>query len=163
MPAKYPRNGGPYLDFGVIKDEKVHAIYEVKSQDYTLDSGINGALAAIWNSEVRDSDYFTQDDPDHHIKAYLVLLVYPNEKGIKQIGQQNLKQVILFSKVFEDIERHTTDYLRYVHDTFDKDVGKVIEILKNPTQGKSKRQKFLQQREACQKKATSTRTRYGTG
>jgi hypothetical protein len=156
-PIDYHPAGGPYLDFGVIKDGKVHAIYEVKSADYIFDCGINGALDAIWNNPVRDRCYSTQDDPEHHIKAapdlkaYLVLLVCPNEKGIKQIGQQNLKQVILFSKVFEDLEKHhRTDYLEYVHYDFDKPVGEVIEILKNPKQGKSKKREFLRQREACQ-------------
>lgn len=156
-PIDYRPAGGPYLDFGVIKDGKVSAIYEVKSADYIFDGGINGALDAIWNNTVRDRCYSTQDDPEHHIKAapdlkaYLVLLVCPNDKGIEEIRQQNLKQVILFSKVFEDLEKQDgADYLKYVHDDFDKHVGEVVKILKKPNQGKRIRPEFLRQREACQ-------------
>ena len=156
-PIDYHPAGGPYLDFGVIKDGKVHAIYEVKRADYIFDGGINGALDAIWNNPVRDRCYSTQDDPEHHIKAapdlnaYLVLLVCPNDKGIEEIRQQNLKQVILFSKVFEDLEKQDgVDYLKYVHDDFDKHVGEVVKILKKPNQGKRIRPEFLRQRLACQ-------------
>jgi hypothetical protein len=156
-PIDYPRRGGPYLDFGVIKDEKVHAVYEVKSQDYIPDKSfvLNPALKAIWGHKNDIASFVNQDGMEFKsasdLKAYLVLLVCPNMDGVKRIGRQNLKQVILFSKVFEDLEKHgRTDYLKYVHGTFDKDIGRVIEILKNPTQGKRIRPEFLRQREACQ-------------
>ena len=156
-PIDYDVRGGPYLDFGVIKDGKVCAIYEVKSADYIFDGGINGALDAVWNNPVHDRCYSTQDDPKRHIKAdpdlkaYLVLLACPNDKGIAKIRRQNLKQVILFSEVFEYLEKQDrADYLEHVHHDFDKRIGEVIETLKNPKQGKAKKQEFLRQREACQ-------------
>lgn len=155
-PIDYDARGGPYLDFGVIKNGRVHAIYEVKSQDYIPDKSfvLNPALKAIWDHKNDFAGFVNQDGREFKstsdLEAYLVLLVCPNMDGVKRIGRQNLKQVILFSEVFEDLEKHDrTDYLKCVHGAFDKDVGKVIETLKNPKQGKSKRQEFLRQREAC--------------
>ena len=45
-PKDINARGGPYLDFGVIRKGKVCGIYEVKTQNYPLES-VNNALEHV--------------------------------------------------------------------------------------------------------------------
>ena len=62
MPVGVSRRGGGYLDFGVVRNRFIEAIYEVKSQDYILgrDFPLNAALSYIWNNTGQELEFVTQ-------------------------------------------------------------------------------------------------------
>ena len=76
IPTNIPKKGGGYLDFGVIKNKIVEAVYEVKSQDYILDRGfgINKALREVCNDKHHIKSFITQEMVKY-IMAHLKLKV----------------------------------------------------------------------------------------
>lgn len=147
-PKKVPAKGGPYLDLAVVRGDTVHAVFEVKSQDYIWggDSEVNLSLDYIWSHRGQVVDYVLQNartfTGDPGTQAYLVLLVPPNADGIKAIGRTNLQNVLLF----EDLWR--TPEAAYISEEtileeLREDVNKVFAILREPTQGSTLKQPFL--------------------
>ncbi len=149
IPEGIPKKGGGYLDFGVIKENKIIQVYEVKTQDYIFgkDSGINGALEYIWKNKQKELSFV---DNQNHLyctskgfEAFLVLLVPPNEEGIKNIGEENLKYVILFSEL--EIERYID--IHKLKKVLDTDLESELNSIKNPTQGKRIKSGFFKRRD----------------
>ncbi len=142
-----PKKGGGYLDFGVIKKNIVEAIYEVKSQDYIRDRGfgINKALREVWNNKHHIKSFITQDGEIYNsasqIEGHLILLVGPNNEGVKNLGRKNIKYVHLFSEIFEDLSGYS--FHHELHKIFLEDLPKVIKKLKNPDQGRLINSKFI--------------------
>lgn len=140
IPTGVPKKGGAYLDFGVINNGHVEAVYEVKSQDYIFDKAfaINQALQFMWNNPERILEFQTQEGKMYSgvpsTKAYIILLVGPNETGIQRIGTNNLKNVILFENIWNDIEE--TNIPEIIMRDIQIDVEKVLAILKSPVNGR---------------------------
>jgi len=143
IPQEYPKKGGGYLDFGIIIEKEVLRIYEVKTQDYIFDGGINGALKYIWENKKRKLLFIDNQnnlsDSSKDFEAFLILLVPPNEKGIKEIKVENLKNVLLFSDLkieqFIDIEKIKKDT--------NADLESEIKLIENPKQGTLIKKEFL--------------------
>lgn len=147
MPVDVPSKGGPYLDFGVIRKGLVKQIYEVKSQNYIFAGPINTALEYIWKNQDKRLQYVTLEDKDNKyqgspvLEAYLILLVGPNRYGIKAIGRQNLRKVILFQDIWREIKGQA-DFGSLI-ENIKEDTKAVIDILQNPSAGKEITQDFL--------------------
>ena len=150
-PLDVPAKGGPYLDLAVVQNGVVESIFEVKSQDYIWgkDSEVNISLDFIWERRHEAIGFTLQDGRTFNgtpeTQAYLVLLAPPNLDGIKAIGAENLQNVLLF----DDLWR-TTDAASITADKIvgelREDVVKVLEILRQPTQGVRLRKAFLDAR-----------------
>ncbi|MBM3241807.1 hypothetical protein FJZ31_36510 [Candidatus Poribacteria bacterium] len=159
IPNDVLKEGGGYLDFCVIKNDVAHSIYEVKSQDYIWgkDSNLNRALKHIWQHPAKISSIFVQGDKSYKVdksfRAYLILLVGPNESGINKFGG-NIKNVILFSDIWKDLNNSLDTKMLMKNIT--TDISKVMKILKNPTQGKRVTKKFLELRRQLNNESTSS-------
>lgn len=153
IPSEVPKVGGGYLDFGVIRKNVVEAVYEVKSQDYIWgrDSTVNKALLHIWNKKGQLLDFETQEGDKYagclNTGAFLVLLVGPNEEGMQKIGEKNLRHIILFQDVWNNLENEFC--LENLIANFREDVVKVISTLKQPNCGKHITKSFLELRANC--------------
>jgi hypothetical protein len=151
IPTEISRRGGGYLDFGVIRNGVVEAVYEVKSQDYVLgkDFAINKALLHIWNLGTQSIDFETQEGGKYrshpNIRAFLVLLVAPNKDGLQKIGMKNLYNIILFQDIWGEFREKCA--LERAIANVSEDAKKVVEILKHPTAGKLVTRSFLELRE----------------
>jgi hypothetical protein len=151
IPSGISRAGGGYLDFGVIGDGAVVAVYEVKSQDYILgkDFAINKALLHIWNREGRQVDFETQEGTKYaghpDIGAFLVLLVAPNNDGLQKIGMKNLPRLILFQDIWSELGEAFS--LESAIAGVREDAAKVVAILRRPSAGKRVTKTFLKLRE----------------
>lgn len=154
LPVGVNKKGGPYLDLGVIQHGTLKEVYEVKGQDYIFgkDDEINKSLWYIWNNKGKPIDFESQDRRtfagSDETKGFLLLLAPPNEDYLQKIGKENVKFVRLFREVWEDIdsnnvEKEITD--RILRD-IGPDVGEVLSILRNPTQGPTKLKPFLEYR-----------------
>ncbi|MBS3107769.1 hypothetical protein J4468_02530 [Candidatus Woesearchaeota archaeon] len=153
IPEGVSKKGGGYLDFGVVKEEKIIRIYEVKTQDYIFgkDSSVNGALEFIWMNKKRVLSFVDNQNHSYitskNFEAFLILLVSPNEEGIKIIGEENLAHIILFSEL--EIERFINIHkLKIVLDT---DLESELNSIKNPTQGKRIKPEFFKRRDQINK------------
>lgn len=150
MPQGIPKKGGPYLDFGIIKDDIVKAVYEVKTQDYILgkDFHINTALKHVWNNKDKIKVFETQEgrkvDSGDDIKAYLIILAPPNEGGMKLLGEDKLQYVKLFGEIFEDPNFSLN--LGEIHTNLEEDLKENIKHLTNPKQGKTLIDNFKKRR-----------------
>lgn len=149
IPKGVDKKGGPYLDFGVIKDNNVKEVYEVKTQDYILrkDFHINKSLIYIWNNkniefnvQANKKCFYGSDD----LKAYLILLVPPNDNWLNQ-NQKYLKYVKLFSEIFND-PTFVLNKEKLYSQTKD-DLEKNIEKLRKPENGKNFIDPFFRQRD----------------
>ncbi|MBP7792338.1 MAG: hypothetical protein KA120_04685 [Candidatus Goldbacteria bacterium] len=127
-PKNYPTKGGPYLDFGVLNEEKkVIAIYEVKTQDYNLDT-VNKALLFIWENGEKEfvvgneegEIYETTDE----FQAYAVLLKKPSEKG-----KGCIKNIIYFEEILKEI--NVSEIKEDILDEVNADIEKEIESILN--------------------------------
>ena len=109
IPRDVPKKGGGYLDFGVIKNEAVVAVYEVKTWDYIFsDNDLNHALKYLWKNTEKELSFDVQDSVTYsgrNVKTCLVLLAPPNEKGIQTIGEDNIRNhnVILFADILDEL------------------------------------------------------------
>lgn len=150
LPAKYPKAGGPYLDLGVVKDGIVEAVYEVKSQDYIIDQGfhINGALRYVWDHKGQAEEYVTQDGEcyvgSNNLQGYLVVMVGPNEGGMENIGKANLKNVILFQEIMNELDRKLD--VDRIHGHMKQDLIKSIDRFRCPNSGKQINEAFLKKK-----------------
>ena len=150
-PVDVPAKGGPYLDLAVVANGIVEAIFEVKSQDYIWgkDSEVNTSLDFCWRHRRETIEFTLQDErrfsgtPD--TQAYLVLLAPPNPDGIEAIGQENLQNVLLFDDLWRTTDAASLSTNTIVEE-LREDVAKVLEILRQPTQGSRLRKPFLEAR-----------------
>ncbi|MBP7792020.1 MAG: hypothetical protein KA120_03055 [Candidatus Goldbacteria bacterium] len=151
MPEEVDKKGGGYLDFGVINNkQEVVGVYEVKTQDYILDKGfkINKSLRYIWDNQGRILKFITQDKREFigckDTTGRLILLVGANDEGIKNIGCDNLKNVILFDDILND-NGFEIDIERLKKDLIEQ-INVVLNVLKNPVNGKTTTKKFQEKR-----------------
>lgn len=150
-PESIRATGGPYSDFGVVKDGRLVALYEVKSQDYITDKdfNLNEPIARIWCGLETSAQFTSQEGETFqgaaNPEAYLVLLVGPNEGAIAKLGKRNLRRILLFSDVWRDLHDQVDEdqIIREMRE----DLSKVLDILRNPTQGKEITPAFIKQRE----------------
>lgn len=155
IPSAVSQSGGGYLDFGIIRNGVVEAVYEVKSQDYIFDKSspsINKALAYIWDEEKRPLKFKTQDREELlgslDTQAFLVLLAAPNPDGIQRIGRNNLRYIVLFQDIWAELENKFD--IEALRANFEADAKKVISILRQPSQGKLFTPFFLELRARTQ-------------
>lgn len=94
--------GGGHLDFGVIKHNKVKAIYEVKTQDYKIDE-MNKAWKYIKGRINEQQEFEVQNDKekrtipaDNNLLLKVVLL-----KGAKE-GVVDIKDIVWFKEILND-------------------------------------------------------------
>lgn len=81
IPNNVDQRGGPYLDLCVIKNNQIIRVFEVKTQDYTLDD-INKSLKYLWKMQKgKNGKYFGEQQKEY---------AYIND----EIGKEN----IVFSK-----------------------------------------------------------------
>ena len=149
-PVDMPATGGPYLDFGVARGTDLVALYEVKSQDYILDKSfkLNSSLLYLWDHRGEAMEFASQDGRTFQglpgTEAYLVLLVGPNDGAIANIGAANLSNIFLFSEIWEELGSGFDR--EWVMAEIGEDIPKVLDILKQPTQGKLINKRFLKLR-----------------
>jgi hypothetical protein len=135
IPDGVPKKGGPYLDFGVIKDNIVKEVYEVKTQDYIFDKtfNINISLEHIWKNKDKIFEFKDQNGKefkcDGNLKGYLILLAPPNKDGRERLGE-NIKYVKLFSDIFDDPNYSCES--KEIFQNSEKDFVANIEHLKHP-------------------------------
>jgi len=116
VPEEFPRRGGPYLDFGILRNKVITGVCEVKTQDWDLtESGINKSLKYIWNNPGK-SEYFLSQDRQRYksnkdVSAFLVLLRAP--KG--ELAEKLEGKFILFEQIFAEIS--PKEDLRRILDT----------------------------------------------
>ena len=148
MPEGVPKQGGPYLDFGVIRDGRVEAVFEVKSQDYIWNSAVNLSLSYLWSHRTTACDFVIQGGRAvaglPTTEAYLVLLVAPNDKGIDHIDVENIRNVVLFADIWNDLAEEFDQ--RWISDQFEQDLPKVLSVLRAPRSGKQVTRDFLKLR-----------------
>ena len=153
-PKAVPASGGPYLDFGVCRDGHIQYVYEVKGQDFIIDRSfaINRSLVYIWTANNDLGNFLSQDGDsfaaEDGLRALLVLLAPPNKDGMKKIGRENLKNVILFADIWEELGSLLTadQILR----NLEADLHVIIDIFKNPTAGRRLLPRFLKVRDSMQ-------------
>jgi len=149
-PEDIRATGGPYSDFGVIRDGRLIALYEVKSQDYITDKEfkLNAPIARIWSGEETSVLFKSQEGETFQggadTEAYLVLLVGPNEGAIENLGRKNLGRVVLFSDVWHELHDGVSE--DRIMNEMREDLLKVLYILRNPTQGKEITPAFIRLR-----------------
>lgn len=105
LPSGIDRSGGPYLDFGILKDGLLEYVYEVKTQDYKLDK-LNKALKYIWENQGDLSTFEVQNDPKKYpvspnFEAILILLVQPNFNKL-EIFRTFGHYIRYFNMIFDD-------------------------------------------------------------
>ena len=150
-PIDVPAKGGPYLDLAVVRNAVVESIFEVKSQDYIWgkDSEVNISLDFIWSHRDEAITFTLQDGRTFNgtpeTQAYLVLLAPPNPDGMKAIEEENLQNVLLFEDLWSSIDEESISADTIV-DELREDVVKVLEVLRQPTQGARLRRGFLEAR-----------------
>lgn len=148
-PAAVPAKGGPYLDFGVLRNGAVEAVFEVKSQDYIFNGGVNRSLRFLWKHRGEMVEFVFQDGHravgHGRTEAYLVLLVPPNEYGIRDIGKENLGNVVLFEDMWGALGGEPVSKSLLAEQLLE-DTEKVLAILHSPNQGGSLREEFLRLR-----------------
>ena len=146
-PVGCPAKGGPYLDFGVVRNGLVEKIYEVKMQDYIFVGPLNRALKYIWDRRGKRLQYVTQAGKSYKsaicMEAWLCLLVAPNSYGIQAIGRRNLKRVVLFHEIWNRFKNNLDWGL--LAKTFKEDVRTV---LTPPILGKNTIKNFMKLRGA---------------
>ena len=148
IPDNISKKGGGYLDFCVIQNNTALAVYEVKCQNYILNKGssLNKALLEIWKNPGKVNKIETQDGDSFEVRkpfeAFLVLLVAPNESGIRKIKTNNIAKVILFSDILEDITSSIDEEL--IINNIRSDLATIFEVLQNPSQGKNVNRAFLE-------------------
>ena len=126
------------------------ALYEVKSQGYITDKDfkLNEPIAHIWSSTKVSTQFKSQDGETFlggpETEAYLVLLVGPNEDAISNLGKQNLVRIVLFSDIWQELRNEVSE--ERITGEMREDLSKVLEILRNPTQGKRVNQAFVRLR-----------------
>ena len=134
-PTAVPASGGPYLVLGILTGGKVEAVFEVKSQDYIFDGGVNLALAFLWKHRGEAVEFALQDGPTlmghEGTSAFLVLLVPPNDYGLDAIGKRNLRNVLLFQDIWKDLGKRFS--AASLQSELHADVEKVLGILQRPS------------------------------
>lgn len=157
IPTDVDRRGGGYLDFGVVEDGIVTEVYEVKGQDYifTKDSEVNKALLHIWQCRGTRLEFITQDGQTFQAdeaKGFLVLLAPPNADWIEKVGRGNIQFVKLFRDIWAEVDSRNdeSEIVDGIMCDIAADIGEVMEILRNPTQGATKLQRFLELRDASE-------------
>jgi len=138
IPSESSRKGGGYLDLAVLLDNKVIEIYEVKTQDFIFGKSfkINPSLAHLWNNSKELHRFCDSEgnnyDSSKNFQAFLVLLVAPNFEALKNMGIQNVKNMILFEELkldnFLDIGK--------IKSLFGEDLREELIDIKNPKNGK---------------------------
>lgn len=161
-PVGLTSRGGPYLDFGVIEGSKVRAIFEVKCQDYIFNGGVNIGIRYIWRRRRRALEFVLPDGTRHQgdarTEAYLVLLVPPNADGMREIGRNNVKNVILLSQIMREVGRVTVEHLL---SDIRVDIDWVINLLREPKQGRTYLESFLRARGRPKLRLKGRRQRMG--
>lgn len=76
----------------------------------------------------------------------MVVLVGPNTGGIENIGRVNLKNVILFKEILEELGDRLD--IERIQEQMKQDLEKSIEIFQKPVQGNRINQQFLRDRES---------------
>lgn len=109
----YPLDGGPYLDFGVIKNKKVIAVCEVKTQNFQIDK-INKSLCDLARKRRENLKFTIQKKgeeevvqegglySDGNLKIILVLLKEPSKKVAKQINELGIEE-FYFEKIIKKL------------------------------------------------------------
>lgn len=124
-PVGVKTKGGPYLDFGVIKknDNSVRAIYEVKTQDYSINK-FNASLCHCWTKKIDDCIIQNNDNKPKaslDIEIFCVVLKKPSEKAwenlriefksdltteteIKRENRLKINNIIYFNEIISKID-----------------------------------------------------------
>lgn len=148
IPLNANRRGGGYLDFGVLRNNNLDWVYEVKCQDYILDENfkLNPAIEYLWNKQNQSVDFITQDGEQYLTsnfqQAYIIALVGPNKDFIEKHGIHNCSNIILFSEILTE-GLPVKDRILAEMGT---DLDFALEIIKHPTQGKRINAVFIKDR-----------------
>ncbi len=133
-PAEINPKGGPYIDIGVAQKGLMVSVYEVKTQDYALDKNfkINKALWHLWENPDECNTIICQNRnvyPKHeYFKAYLVLLVPPNQDGRIKL-REYYKNLVFFSKIISNI--NTDNFREHLIKNLIKDgQGDFLELMR---------------------------------
>lgn len=141
MPVGVDPSGGPYIDFGVMKNDKMHAVYEVKGQDFkaTKNSKLNKSIKFIWENFLEKDclKAFNVQDGLRDIKvaegfeAYIALLVEPSNGAFGGLLKDKDENIIMFKDIFEELNRDLgyADFEKALKE----DIKETLKIFRNPT------------------------------
>ena len=134
VPEELRKRGGNYLDFGIIKNSKVIAIYEVKTQDYAMyTSSLNKPLLELWLGNVKGNRFVIQDKKTYDglgkIDAKLVTLRKPKED--EELKLENIDDDIIYlSEILKELDEENINYKSAIVKETNENVKTEIEFLK---------------------------------
>ncbi len=150
VPQKHLKQGGNYLDFGVVRDDKVVAVYEVKTQDYGLKKhSFNDALIALWNKKNKFEKIIRQyiEDEKKEFKladkfnARLVLLVPPPKATMDNLEKDEWENIMLMEEIFKDLKDKGFQ-IKNILSKVKEDLEEEQKCIKNPTKNQTLKDKF---------------------
>ncbi len=134
VPEELRKRGGNYLDFGVLRDDKVIAIYEVKTQDFEIyTSSLNKPLLELWLGNVKRNRFVIQDKKTYEglekIETKLVTLRKPKEDA--EFKLENIDDnIIYFSEILNELDKGNINYESAIVEETTENVETEIEFLK---------------------------------
>jgi hypothetical protein len=131
-PKGFPARGGPYLDFGVILENRLAEVYEVKTQDYALEKeAINKSLRYIWETAgVRTFlDQKGAEYPCENPDARIVLLVKP-QKDLA-IELERYDRVVYFDKIFRELDEEGEERVKRIIERANSEFRDAIGVLRH--------------------------------
>ncbi|GAH20577.1 unnamed protein product [marine sediment metagenome] len=145
VPLELYSPGGAFLDFGIIKNNKVYDIYEVKAQDYLLDrDDFNEPLIKMWKKETDYLDFKIQNNDEifkssKSVVPTLILLSPPDGNSIRnKLRDFEFQHIIFFSKIFNDFKESDFEIsIDKIFEDMKKDIIFEINELQNPKKGKN--------------------------
>lgn len=145
LPIGIPPVGGPTIDFGVLMNDVVEAVYEVKTQDYTFDgkSDPGKGLSFAWSQmgcspTFKANGRIVQSSPSMTVK--MICLRPPNAAFFAKIGNHHIKDIMLFQEVWADLT--LDDVLLAVMERLRNDIGEILRFLSKPA-GSAQAKAFL--------------------
>ena len=127
MPTGIPKNGGPYLDFAVVKDDKLLAVYEVKTQDYP-ELSVNKAVNYFWKKQGEAIPCISQNGEEYETmaktKTFLVLLVAPSKVYFKDKKiEPPSESIIFFDQILKKLDELKINYKDALINGFKEDMN----------------------------------------
>jgi len=127
----FSKRGGPYLDIAVVKGNKVHAIYEVKTQDYSALS-LNRALVYFWDHHGQIITCKIQNDEIKYetletTKSYVIVLIAPSQIFFKDEEKSPQKHsMIFFHDILKKLDEKGLKYIDLIMSDIRQDVKKEL-------------------------------------
>jgi hypothetical protein len=159
LPTGLPPRGGPSIDFGILTNNVVESLYEVKTQDYTFDgkSTPGVGLSFVWSQTGRSLTFKTKDgriiQSSPSMTSTMICLRPPNAHFLAKIGNHHIKDIMLFQELWADLTEEEAK--RAVMDRLQRDICEVLTFLRNPAGSVLQAKAFLELRRSVIEKPIS--------